>query len=227
MCTTATGWSDFTMRENALPDIALTGLSDWQQAQTLMVNNYRTQFPALHNIPFKGLVYPAELVTKTAQLERDVVRQQQALLERDLRIKALEEQNARAMAAGGTNSLLDPLAEARAELAEQIARGLQKELAEKQARSRKARFPQDPLCRAPTPVTAGLSNWTVAKEPRATRRSGKASTPTSSTPSTMVPLKKRSGAGSRRTCDSWRRSRPLPIGSNWRMRRQPNGQGRD
>jgi hypothetical protein len=72
MCYAVTGWPNFTMRENALPDIALTGLSDWQQAQTLMVNTYRKTFVGQQNVPFKAIFYPADLVTKTALLEKEV-----------------------------------------------------------------------------------------------------------------------------------------------------------
>ena len=75
MCHAETGWGSFTMRENALPDIALTSMSDWQQAQTLMVNQYRKYFVNQPNVPFKGNVYPADLVTKTALLEKEVSRQ--------------------------------------------------------------------------------------------------------------------------------------------------------
>ena len=42
-CLTAPGWRNFTMRENALPDIALTGVSGWQNAKILMVNTYRPE----------------------------------------------------------------------------------------------------------------------------------------------------------------------------------------
>jgi hypothetical protein len=104
-----TGWKSFTMMENAMPDIALTAVADWQSAQILMVNTYRTIFPhQVANVPFGGSVYPAELVTKTVQLERDIAAAKQALEERDLRIKALEEQNARANAARVSNPGLDP-----------------------------------------------------------------------------------------------------------------------
>ena len=62
----------FTMMVNALPQIALTGLSDWQQAQTLMVNSYQKINPTnKSNIPFKGVVYPADLAMKTTQLEKE------------------------------------------------------------------------------------------------------------------------------------------------------------
>ena len=60
--------SAFTMMVNALPQIALTGVSDWQQAQALMVNTYQKVNPTNKtNIPFKGVVYPADLVIKTTQ----------------------------------------------------------------------------------------------------------------------------------------------------------------
>ena len=68
-----TGWRNFTMMENSLPDIAMTNLHDWQQGQILMVNTHRHVFPGLvANIPFGGNVYSADLVKKTSQLEKDV-----------------------------------------------------------------------------------------------------------------------------------------------------------
>jgi hypothetical protein len=74
------------------------------------------------------------LVTKTSQLEKDVAAAKQAIEERDLRIRVLEEQNARTIAAAGVTPGLNPLAEAaRAEAAENVARQLQQELASKQA----------------------------------------------------------------------------------------------
>ena len=89
----------FTMMVNALPQIALTGLSDWQQAQTLMVNTYHKVNPInKSNIPFKGVVYPADLVLKTTQLEREVAQQKQALAENAQRIQELLEENARTAA---------------------------------------------------------------------------------------------------------------------------------
>ena len=64
--------NEFTMMVNALPQIALTAVSDWQQAQTLMVNTYQKINPTnKSNIPFKGVVYPADLVMKTTQLEKE------------------------------------------------------------------------------------------------------------------------------------------------------------
>jgi hypothetical protein len=70
LCRASPGLSEFTMLANSLPDIALTGVSDWQQAQTLMVNTYQKLDPSKTNIPFKGVVYPAELVVKTSPLEK-------------------------------------------------------------------------------------------------------------------------------------------------------------
>ena len=70
------------MLMNALPNIAMTCLSDWQQAQSLMVNNSQKVFPSQTTVAFGGHVYPAELVTKTAQLEREVARQRQTLEEK-------------------------------------------------------------------------------------------------------------------------------------------------
>jgi hypothetical protein len=58
------------MLANSLPEIALTGVSEWQQAQTLMVNTYQKHYPSKTNVPFKGVVYPAELVVKTSPLEK-------------------------------------------------------------------------------------------------------------------------------------------------------------
>ncbi len=78
----------------ALPDIALTGVSDWQQAQALIVNTYHKIFPTKTNIPFGGNVYPADLVAKTAQLEKEVARQKQALEEKERLIKELTDANA-------------------------------------------------------------------------------------------------------------------------------------
>ena len=94
MCHAETGWGSFTMRENALPDIALTSMSDWQQAQTIMVNQYRKYFTNQSNVPFKGNVYPADLVTKTTLLEKEVARQKQALEEKERLIKELTDANA-------------------------------------------------------------------------------------------------------------------------------------
>ena len=73
------------MRENVLPDIALTSMSDWQQGQTLMVNQYRKYFVNQTNVSFKDIVYPGDLVTKTALLEKEVTRQKQVLEEKDRR----------------------------------------------------------------------------------------------------------------------------------------------
>ncbi len=89
------------MRENVLSDIALTAVSDWQQAQTLMLNTYRKIFNGLLNIPFEGIVYPAELVTATAQLKREVARQRQALEEKERRIRYLLEKNSGYIIASG------------------------------------------------------------------------------------------------------------------------------
>ncbi len=75
MCFAITGWRSFTMRENALSDIALTSMSDWQQAQTLMVNQYWKYFVNQTNVSFKDIVYPGDLVTKSALLEKEVARQ--------------------------------------------------------------------------------------------------------------------------------------------------------
>jgi hypothetical protein len=131
MCHALTGWGSFTMRENALPDIALTSMSDWQQAQTLMVNQYRKYFVNQPNVPFKGNVYPADLVTKTALLEKEVARQKQILEEKERLIKELSEENAR---------YLNPSDDEEEEDAEQTQETLadsertMAELADKQAR---------------------------------------------------------------------------------------------
>ena len=100
----------FTMMVNALPQIALTAVSDWQQAQILMVNTYQKINPTSKStIPFKGVVYPADLVIKTTQLERVVALQKQALAESAQRIQELLEENARA-AALATQQTLDAAA---------------------------------------------------------------------------------------------------------------------
>jgi hypothetical protein len=47
-----TGWRNFTMMENSLPDIALTNMHDWKQGQILMVNTYRHMIAANVQNPF-------------------------------------------------------------------------------------------------------------------------------------------------------------------------------
>ena len=81
------------MMINALPDIALTGLSDWQQAQTLIVNTRHKQFPSRTHVPFGGSVFPADLVLKMANLERENARQRQALEEKELYANTLLREN--------------------------------------------------------------------------------------------------------------------------------------
>ena len=75
------------MMMNALPDIALTGVSDWQQAQTLIVNFHHKIFPTKNIVPFGGTVYPADLVAKTTQSERENARQRQALEDGERRLR--------------------------------------------------------------------------------------------------------------------------------------------
>jgi DNA repair exonuclease SbcCD ATPase subunit len=58
------------------------------------VNTYHKIFPTKTNIPFGGTVYPADLVAKTARLEREVARQKQALEEKERLIKELTDANA-------------------------------------------------------------------------------------------------------------------------------------
>ena len=60
-----------------------------------MVNQYRKYFVNQTNVPFKGIVYPADLVTKTALLEKEVTRQKQVLEDKDHLIRELMEENAR------------------------------------------------------------------------------------------------------------------------------------
>ena len=107
MCRSPPGQNEFTMMANSLPKIALTGVSDWQQAQALMVNTYQKLFPSRTNIPFKGAVYPAELVEKTSRLEREVASQKVALEESARQIKALMEENALALALAADHSRND------------------------------------------------------------------------------------------------------------------------
>ena len=95
------------MMMNALPDIALTGVSDWQQAQTLIVNFHHKVFPTKTSIPFGGTVYPADLVAKTAQLERGNVRQRQALEDSKRRLRELVAENSRNMQAATAQALSD------------------------------------------------------------------------------------------------------------------------
>jgi hypothetical protein len=104
LCRASPGLNEFTMLANSLPEIALTGVSDWQQAQTLMVNTYQKIYPSKTNIPFKGVVYPAELVVKTSKLEKEVALQKAALEESARQIKALMEENARAVALAAEHS---------------------------------------------------------------------------------------------------------------------------
>ena len=75
------------MMMNALPDIALTGVSDWQQAQALIVNFHHKIFPTKTIVPLGGTVYPADLVAKTAPLEREIAGQRQALEDSERRLR--------------------------------------------------------------------------------------------------------------------------------------------
>ena len=95
------------MMMNALPDIALTGVSDWQQAQTLIVNYHHKVFPTKTIVPVCGNVYPVELVVKTAQLERENARQRQALEDGERRLRELVAENARNVQAATTQALSD------------------------------------------------------------------------------------------------------------------------
>ena len=63
-----------------------------------MVNQYRKCFANQPNVPFKGNVYPADLVTKTALLEKEVARQKQVLEEYERLIKELSDANAQYIA---------------------------------------------------------------------------------------------------------------------------------
>jgi imidazolonepropionase-like amidohydrolase len=94
------------MMTNALPQIALTAVSDWQQAQILMVNMYQRLYPnSKTTIPFKGVVYPADLVIKTSQLEKEVALQKQVLAESARQIQELLEEKARTAALATQQSL--------------------------------------------------------------------------------------------------------------------------
>jgi len=42
LCRASQALTEFTMMANSSPEIALTGISDWQQAQSLMVNTYQS-----------------------------------------------------------------------------------------------------------------------------------------------------------------------------------------
>ncbi len=106
-CRAVTNWRKFTMMMNALPDIALTGVSDWQQAQTLIVNFHHKIFPTKTIVPFGGTVYPADLVAKTARLERGNARQRQALEDGERRLRELVAENARNVQAATTQALSD------------------------------------------------------------------------------------------------------------------------
>ena len=76
---------------NSLPNIALTGLHDWQQAQILLVNNYQKIFPGKGHVPFGGHVYPPDLVEKTARLEKELALQKQALAAKVHALATLEQ----------------------------------------------------------------------------------------------------------------------------------------
>ena len=106
LCRSRPEISAFRMMTNALPQIALTAISDWQQAQILIVNTYQKLYPTSKNtIPFKGVVYPPELAIKTTQLGKEVAMQKQALAESAQRIQELLEENARAAALATQQSL--------------------------------------------------------------------------------------------------------------------------
>ena len=117
-CRAISGWTDFSMKLNSVPNIALTGIDDWEQAKILLINNYQKIFPGQGNVPFGGSVYPRELVEKTARLERELAQQKQALAAREQAIAERTRQY---------NELLDENlkymadAEAQEKLAETIA----------------------------------------------------------------------------------------------------------
>jgi ATPase subunit of ABC transporter with duplicated ATPase domains len=96
-----------------------------------MVNQYRKYFANQPNVPFNGNVYPADLVTKTALLEKEVARQKQALEEKERLIKELTDANAQCNATSDDEEEVDDeqdqqtLAESERTMAE---------LADKQAR---------------------------------------------------------------------------------------------
>ena len=91
-CRAVTGWRNFTMMMNSLPDIALTALQDWKQAQILLVNQYQKIFPGKGHVPFGGHVYPPELVEKTARLEKELALQKQTVAEKQLALAKLEQE---------------------------------------------------------------------------------------------------------------------------------------
>ena len=78
------------MMMNSLPNIALTGLLDWQQAQILLVNTYQRVFPGKGHVPFGGHVYPPDLVEKTTRLEKEVAQQRQTIAEKEQTLAARE-----------------------------------------------------------------------------------------------------------------------------------------
>ena len=80
------------MMMNSLPDIALTALQDWKQAQILLVNQYQKIFPGKGHVPFGGHVYPPELVEKTARLEKELALQKQTVAEKQLALAKLEQE---------------------------------------------------------------------------------------------------------------------------------------
>jgi hypothetical protein len=82
-CRAVTGWRNFTMMMNSLPNVALTAQHDWKQAQILLVNHFQKIFPGKGHVPFGGHVYPPELVEKTARLEKELAQQKQLLAEKE------------------------------------------------------------------------------------------------------------------------------------------------
>ena len=157
----------FTVMVNALPDIALTGLSDWQQAQAMMVNTYQKLNPnSKATIPFQGLVYPAELVLKTTRLEEEVARQKKELAESAQRIQKLLEENTRAAALATQQALnAAALQEAEDETGQSYAA-----LHEKQKRIEALEFAMHEQQRQLTEASAACSSREAAQNDATKRR---------------------------------------------------------
>ena len=107
-------------------------MRDWQSGQTFMVNTYKKHFPRGENIPWGGSVYPADLVTRTADLARDLEAAKREMAEKDARLKAYEEQQQLAAA-----NALDEEEESdepeQTEVAESLEKAMQ-DLREREAR---------------------------------------------------------------------------------------------
>ncbi len=71
------------------------------------MNCHHKVFPTKTIVPFGGNVYPVDLVTKTAQLERENARQRQALEDGERRLRELVAENSRNMQAASAQALSD------------------------------------------------------------------------------------------------------------------------